>query len=55
MATLERKQEILAEHFRLLADALDEGEHSDKWLDVFEEATQIVNQVLDLEDDTEDE
>lgn len=48
--TIKRARERLAEYFNILAENLENGDHSDEWLDVFEEASQLVNQLQDMED-----
>lgn len=53
MPTLKTLQERLAEHFKILAEQLEDEEHSDEWLDVFEEAGKLVNRILEMEDEEE--
>lgn len=53
--SLARSRERLAEYFNVLAEHLENGDHSDDWLDVLEEATGLANKIIDLEDTEEGE
>lgn len=53
--SIKHARETLAEHFRLLADDLEEEKHSDEWLDLYEETARLVNQLLDMEEEEDEE
>lgn len=48
--SLERSRERLAEYFGILAENLEDGRHSDDWLDVLEEAVDLAHKVVEMED-----